>query len=82
MPQEPHVNRYLVTHCIREENNQEINVLNLKLLQSNEKIVNLEKSLTEEKKMQEEISDEYEAMQIQVQESSARIAELLKEMDS
>ena len=65
-----------------EENNQEINVLNLKLLQSNEKIVNLEKSLTEEKKMQEESSDEYEAMQTQVQESSGRITELLKKIDS
>ena len=82
LPQEPHVNRYLVIHCITEENNQQINLLNPKLLQSNEKIVDLEISLTEKKEVQEEISDEYEAMQIQVQESSARITELLKEIDS
>ena len=65
-----------------EEKNQEINDCNLKLQQSSEKINNLEKSLTEEKKMQEEIGDEYEGMQIQVQESTVRISELLKEIEN
>merc|ERR1712002_148219 len=65
-----------------EEKNQDINDCNLKLQQSSEKINNLEKSLTEEKKMQEEIGDEYEGMQIQVQESTARISELLKEIEN
>merc|ERR1712243_454852 len=35
---------------------------------------------TEEKKMQEEIGDEYESMQLQVQESSSKISELLDEI--
>ena len=32
--------------------------------------------------MQEEIGDEYEGMQIQVQESTVRISELLKEIEN
>jgi len=64
-----------------EEKNQEILNLNEKELEANKKVQELEKSLLEEKKMQEEIGDEYEGMQLQVQESSSRITELLKEID-
>merc|ERR1712128_296747 len=62
-----------------EEKNQEIQNLSRKELEGNDKIQDLEKSLVEKKKMQEEIGDEYEGMQLQVQESSSRIAELLEE---
>merc|ERR1712106_824923 len=62
-----------------EEKNQEIQNLSRKELEGNDKIQDLEKSLVEEKKIQEEIGDEYEGMQLQVQESSSRIAELLEE---
>merc|ERR1711892_1367719 len=62
-----------------EEKNQEIQNLSRKELEGNDKIQDMEKSLVEEKKMQEEIGDEYEGMQLQVQESSSRIAELLEE---
>merc|ERR1719410_3311274 len=52
-----------------------------KLNETETQILDLQNSLAEEKKMQEEIGDEYEAMQLQVQESSGRINELLKEID-
>jgi len=60
---------------------QEIDNLNKRVFDATEKIKDLEKSLEEEKKMQEEIGDEYEGMQLQVQESTARISELVKEID-
>merc|ERR1712115_621977 len=49
-------------------------------LEANNKIHELEKSLVEEKKMQEEIGDEYESMQLQVQESSTKISELMDQI--
>ena len=51
------------------------------LVEKEDKVLELENSLAEEKKMQEEIGDEYESMQLQVQESSGRINELTKELD-
>merc|ERR1719206_54007 len=59
----------------------ELQNLSKKDLEANDKIHNLEKSLAEEKKMQEEIGDEYESMQLQVQESSSKISELLDEIN-
>merc|ERR1712142_1043577 len=63
-----------------EDKKVEIQELNRKELEANHKIHELEKSLAEEKKMQEEIGDEYESMQIQVQESSSKISELMEEI--
>eukprot|EP00092_Neocalanus_flemingeri_P001893 GFUD01002020.1.p1 GENE.GFUD01002020.1~~GFUD01002020.1.p1 ORF type:complete len:4147 (-),score=1483.97 GFUD01002020.1:293-12733(-) len=65
-----------------EDKNQEIQKLNRSILEANEKVADLEKSLMDEKKMQEEIGDEFEGMQLQVVESTAQISELLKEIDS
>merc|ERR1712013_954920 len=64
-----------------EEKRIELQNLSKKDLEANDKIHNLEKSLAEEKKMQEEIGDEYESMQLQVQESSSKISELLDEIN-
>ena len=64
-----------------DEKGAEKEDLQLKFRQSENKILDLENSLAEEKKMQEEIADEYESMQLQVQESNGRISELLQEID-
>ena len=60
----------------------EIEQLNAEKAELQSKADELEKSLEEEKKMQEEIGDEYESMQRQVQDSAVRVSELQDELDS
>ena len=52
-----------------------------KLGEAENQILDIQRSLAEEKRMQEDIADEYESMQLQVQESGGRVTELLKEID-
>merc|ERR1712013_57546 len=47
-----------------------------------EQVRELEESLAAEKKAQDEVADEFEAMQLQVQESDARVNELLGQLEA
>ena len=65
-----------------EEKLEEIEQLKSEKSETSQTILQLENSLAEEKKMQEEIGDEYETMQLQVQESAGRVTDLLKEIEA
>merc|ERR1711915_848722 len=64
-----------------EERNQEIHQLMGRDTELKETIQALETSLADEKRIQEEIGDEYEAMQQQVQDSSAKISDLTRQIE-
>ena len=60
----------------------EMDGLGKKIKGYTEQVKELEESLAEEKKAQEEVADEFEAMQLQVQESGARVNELLAQLEA
>ena len=67
---------------VLQQKESDLEAVNGKVGELLEQIKALEESLADEKKAQEEIGDEYESMQLQVQQSDARIAELVKQIET